>query len=317
MIPVHFIAIAFALILDRLIGDPPNWPHPVKWIGTSIGNLTKVLNKGSVRTLKGAALWLLICGTVFILVLWIVSFAYRLHLAAGLLLETILLAVGLAQKSLKDAALSVYEPLEAGDLPAAREKLSWIVGRDTDRLQPADISRAAIETVSENTSDGVTAPLFWAFLLGAPGLWLYKAVNTLDSMVGYKDERYKDFGKVSAKMDDLFNFIPARITGFLILFTSNEGGLPLRGRFRGWLRDARRHMSPNSGYLEAATAWQLAIQLGGDSTYRGVVSKRALLGPDRQADASHILSSIKQMQTVSILFWLLFTITGVLFYAVA
>ncbi len=322
MMPAHLIAITIGMVLDRLIGDPPNWPHPVKWIGTSIANLTKLLNKGRLRTMKGALLWLIIVGVTFALVLWLVSFAYRLHIFAGITVEALLIAAGLAQKSLQDAALAVYEPLEAGDLPQAREKLSWIVGRDTDKLNSAEISRGTIETVSENTSDGITAPLFWAFLLGAPGLWLYKAVNTLDSMVGYKDERYEQFGKVSARMDDLLNVIPSRITGLLlILFSLNEGGHPLGKRLSGWLRDAKRHPSPNSGYLEAATAWQLNIELGGKNTYRGKVSERAKMGPPQPASlriaASHIRSSIRQMHIASWTFWLLFTVIGVLMYAIA
>ncbi len=320
MIPAHFIAIAIGMVLDRLIGDPQSWPHPVKWIGTSIGNLTKLLNRGRLRTMKGALLWLIIVGVTFALVLWLVSFAYRLNVFVGITVEALLIAAGLAQKSLQDATLAVYTPLEAGDLPEAREKLSWIVGRDTDKLNSAEISRATIETVSENTSDGITAPLFWAFLLGAPGLWLYKAVNTLDSMVGYKDERYEQFGKVSAHMDDLLNVIPSRISGLLLLlFSANEGGRPLGKRIGGWLRDAKRHPSPNSGYLEAATAWQLDIQLGGKNTYRGKVSQRAKMGPPSSSKitAAHIRSSIRQMHWVSWTFWLLFTVIGVMMYAIA
>ena len=318
MIPAHFIAITIGMVLDRLIGDPPNWPHPVKWLGTTISNLTKLLNKGRMRTVKGAVVWLLICLTTFLLVIWLVSIAYRLHLFAGIAIEALLIAAGLAQKSLRDAALVVYEPLKSGDLSEAREKLSWIVGRDTKKLDESEISRATIETVSENTSDGITAPLFWAFLLGAPGLWLYKAVNTLDSMIGYKDERYREFGKVSAHMDDLFNWIPSRITGLLILlFTPNEGGHALKRRISGWLGDAKKHMSPNSGYLEAATAWQLNIQLGGSSTYRGVVSERAVLGPAVIANKEHIRSATYQMQVVSWTFWSLGTVLGGIFYALA
>lgn len=318
MIPAHFIAIAIGMVLDRLIGDPPNWPHPVKLLGTTIGNLTKLLNKGRMRTIKGAILWLFICMTTFLLVIWLVSIAYRLHLLVGIAVEALLIAAGLAQKSLRDAAHEVYKPLQSEDLKEAREKLSWIVGRDTNKLNESEISRATIETVSENTSDGVTAPLFWAFLLGAPGLWLYKAVNTLDSMIGYKDERYREFGKVSARMDDLFNWIPSRITGlFILLFTPNEGGHSLKQRISGWLGDAKKHMSPNSGYLEAATAWQLNIRLGGSSTYRGVVSKRATLGPAVIANKEHIRSATYQMQVVSWTFWFLGTVLGGIFYAIA
>lgn len=318
MIPAHFIAIALGMVLDRIIGDPPDWPHPVKWLGTTIANLTKRMNKGRGRTVKGAVLWLMICATTFLLVLWLVTIGYRLHLFAGIAIESLLIGAGLAQKSLRDAALRVYDPLKSGDMKEAREKLGWIVGRDTKDLAEGEIARATIETVSENTSDGITAPLFWAFLLGAPGLWLYKAVNTLDSMIGYRDERYDRFGKVSAKMDDLFNWIPSRITGLLILlFTPNEGGLSLKQRLAGWLRDAKKHMSPNSGYLEAATAWQLHIRLGGTSTYRSVVSNRALLGPETVADKEHIRSAIRQMHSVCWMFWSFGTILGGVLHAIA
>ena len=260
MIPAHFIAIAIGFLLDRMIGDPPTWPHPVRWIGNLITKLTSLLNKGRFRIGKGALTLFITVGIVFTMVFIIVAFAYQVNLFAGIIVEAILIAIGLAQKSLRDAALSVYKPLVANDLLEARTKLSWIVGRDTDKLQESDIARGAIETVSENTADGITSPLFWAFLLGAPGLWLYKAVNTLDSMIGYKDERYEKFGKFSARADDVLNFIPARITGFLIIFYSpNEGRLGLMKRFAGWNRDARRHPSPNSGFLEAATAWQLGV----------------------------------------------------------
>lgn len=318
MIQAHFVAIAIGFILDRLIGDPPNWPHPIRWIGTSIAKLTAVLNKGRARVLKGAGLLLMMIAIVTGIVLAIVTIAYQIHIAVGVAVEAILIAIGLAQKSLRDAATEVYKPLIAGNVQEARTKLSWIVGRDTAELQESDIARGAIETVSENTSDGVTAPLFWAFLFGAPGIWLYKTVNTLDSMVGYKDDRYHEFGKFSARADDVLNFIPARITGLLILLTTpNEGGIPFRQRFVGWRQDARRHPSPNSGYLEAATAWQLGVTLGGKSTYRGVVSERPEIGPGhRQLTAPDIQSTIVHMHIVSFACWILLTAIGVIIHAI-
>lgn len=318
MIPAHIIAIGIGFLLDRLIGDPPNWPHPVRWIGTFISSMTNRLNHGRFRTLKGALLLLMTVTLVFMIVSVIVLLSYQVHLFLGIGIEAVLIAIGLAQKSLQDAALEVYQPLANGDLAEARKKLSYIVGRDTDRLTEQEISRAAIETVSENTADGITVPLFWAFLFGAPGLWLYKAVNTLDSMVGYKDERYEAFGKFSARTDDVFNFIPARITGFLIIsFTANKGKFPFRERFHHWLHEARLHASPNSGFLEAATAWQLGIQLGGASTYRGVRSERAKFGPKQSLpQAAHIQQTIEQMNRTSLVFWFLFTMIGVLFSAI-
>ncbi|WP_252501899.1 adenosylcobinamide-phosphate synthase CbiB [Sporosarcina sp. Marseille-Q4943] len=315
----HFMAIAIGFILDRAIGDPPNWPHPVRWIGTLISKCTAVLNNGRARVLKGAGMLFIVVFIVTAIVLAIVWSAYQLHIAVGIVVEAILIAIGLAQKSLRDAALDVYEPLAADDLEEARKKLSWIVGRDTDTLQEGGIARGAIETVSENTADGITSPLFWAFLFGAPGLWMYKAVNTLDSMIGYKDDRYREFGKFSARADDVLNFIPARITGFLILvFMKNEGGIPLGKRFVGWSKDARNHPSPNSGFLEAATAWQLGVTLGGKSTYRGTESVRPEIGPGlRPLQAADIKLTIVQMHMASFAFWMLMTIIGVIFYAIA
>lgn len=318
MIQSHFIAIAIGFVLDRIVGDPPKWPHPVRWIGALISKLTIILNKGRFRILKGAIAFLVTTVLVFSAALAIVGFAYSIHAFLGIAVESILITIGLAQKSLRDAALDVYQPLAENNLKEARTKLSWIVGRDTDRLKESDIARATIETVSENTADGITSPIFWAFLLGAPGLWLYKSINTLDSMIGYRDERFEKFGKFSARADDFFNFIPARITGLLIVFYSpNEGRISLGRRFSRWSRDARRHPSPNSGFLEAATAWQLGITLGGKSTYHGTVSKRPELGPDDSPPAKkHIQSVITQMHIVSFIFWLMMTVIGVLFYAI-
>lgn len=316
MIPSHFIAIALGYTLDRLIGDPPRWPHPVRWIGKFIALWTSLLNKGRYRFLKGMLLFFITVIPVVVVTFVIIVVMYEVHFIAGILTESVLIAIGLAQKSLADAARAVQKPLQQKDLAQSREQLSGIVGRDTKKLNGHNIARATIETVSENTLDGVTAPLFWAFFFGAPGLWLYKAVNTLDSMVGYRDERYEQFGKFSARMDDLVNYIPARITGLLmIVATRNKTTLPFKQRLQGWLREASKHSSVNSGYLEAATAWQLGIVLGGKNSYRGVPSERPEIGPKKvPLQAQHIQESIVQMHTVSFAFWLLFTVIGVVFY---
>lgn len=317
MIPAHFLAIAIGFFLDRIIGDPQGWPHPVRWIGSFISKMTSILNKGRLRTLKGAVLLLITSLIVLSIVLAIVIFAYGTNILLGIIVESLLIAIGLAQKSLRMAALDVYEPLAAGNLQEARTKLSWIVGRDTDQLSEGEIARATVETVSENTADGITSPLFWAFLFGAPGLWLYKTVNTLDSMIGYKDERYKEFGKFSARADDLLNLVPARLTGFLIIcYAPNKGKISFFKRLAGWFKDARRHPSPNSGFLEAATAWQLGVILGGKTTYRGIQSERPEIGPGEVTlDASHIKASISEMHFISFMFWLMITMIGVLFNA--
>lgn len=313
------VACVLALVIDAIIGDPPSWPHPIKLIGNLISALVKKFNHGSHRKWKGVLLFLIVVGLTVGIVLMIVIVSYTLNFWFGLTVETILIAMGLAQKSLKDSAMLVYQPLIKGDIEEARSKLSWIVGRDTEHLGEAEITRGVVETVSENTSDGITAPLFWAFLFGAVGLWGYKAVNTLDSMIGYKNEQYGDIGMFSARMDDVFNFIPSRLTGLcIVLFTKNETSRSLKERLTLWRQDAKKHPSPNSGWLEAATAYQLGIQLGGENRYKGIVSFRALMGAkDKELEAIHILKTIKQMHAAVLTFTLLLLCIGGLVYALA
>lgn len=314
----HLIACTVGLLLDRFIGDPKGMPHPVRWIGNFIHYLTKRFNKGKHRKMNGLLLVILVVGITTAVAYATISFAYWVHPVVGVLVESVLIAVGLAQKSLQEAASAVYKPLEEGNLEAARLKLSWIVGRDTAHLTVPEVTRGVVETVSENTSDGVTAPLFWAFLFGGAGLWMYKAVNTLDSMVAYKNGRFADFGYVAAHVDDILNYIPSRLTGFLMLVgTKNESTKPFIYRLKGWLRDARKHPSPNSGWLEAATAYQLGIQLGGVNRYQGVVSNRAKMGkPLMELEPRHIQCAITQMHVVTWLFWLCGLLLGGVFIVI-
>jgi adenosylcobinamide-phosphate synthase len=310
----HLSAIALGLAIDRLVGDPPHWPHPVRWIGKGISGLSKRWNRPPHAFRNGFFMTATVALTAFGTVFLLVKGAYAVHGVLGFMLESVLIASGLAQKSLKDAAEEVYQPLVEGDWNLARQKVSWIVGRDTGNLDESGITRAVVETVSENTSDGVTAPLFWAFLLGAPGLWLYKAVNTCDSMVGYKNEEFERFGFASARLDDFLNFIPSRITGALILATTqNKRKLSFRQRFAEWRVDAKEHPSPNSGWLEAATAIQLGVELGGINTYKGIPSDRARIGvPVYRLEASHIREAVSHMQAVTIWFFILFAIGGLI-----
>ena len=308
----HLISCTLGVILDRLIGDPPKMPHPVMWIGNLIQWLTKRLNKGRFKKVKGLLLVVLVVGITTAISYFIVFAAYKVGTVFGIVIEGIMIAIALAQKSLKQAAMDVYNPLMESDLQEARVKLSWIVGRDTENLPVPEITRGVVETVSENTSDGITAPLFWAFLFGAAGIWMYKAVNTLDSMVAYKNDKYGEFGFVAAHTDDVFNYIPSRITGFLMLIgTKKESSHTFSYRFKGWLRDAKKHPSPNSGFLEAATAYQLGIQLGGTNRYEGVISERAKMGePDTELAPRHIKIAIDQMHAVTTKFWLCGVILG-------
>lgn len=315
----HIIACTIALVVDRIVGDPPKLPHPVRWIGQFISYLTKKLNSGNARLLRGGVLTVVVVFITTTVVFTISYVSYQIHWSIYLLVQIVLIAIGLAQKSLQQAADDVYNPLVVGNIAQARVKLSWIVGRDTANLDEAEITRGVVETVSENTSDGVTAPLFYAFLFGATGLWFYKAINTLDSMVGYKNERFQHFGTCSAKLDDVVNFIPSRFTGLLILIvTKNSYPRPFPKRFKGWLRDAKKHPSPNSGYLEAATAYQMGIQLGGINYYEGIASHRAEMGVAYvQLQAHHIKETTKQMMHVTIYFWFLCTLLGGIVFYVA
>lgn len=312
------IACIIGIIFDVLVGDPPKLPHPVRWIGKLIQSQTALWNRGKWRKLRGTVMALAVVGTTMFVVTLILLLSYQVSLIFGILVEGLLIGIGLAQRSLKEAALAVYEPLVKGDFAEARVKLSWIVGRDTEKLGEDEIVRGVVETVSENTSDGVTAPLFYAFLFGAIGLWGYKAVNTLDSMVGYKNETFKDFGMFSAKLDDVLNFIPSRITGFLmVLGTKNETSYSFGQRLKRWAQDAKKHPSPNSGYLEAATAVQLGVQLGGKNTYQGVISQRAIMGEKLvPLTKEHIMASIIQMRIAMVLFTLVMLAVEVFIYAI-
>jgi adenosylcobinamide-phosphate synthase len=236
----------------------------------------------------------------------------QLHPGLALIAELWLISTTLAIKGLGDAARAVVEPLTQGDLPAARKALGMIVGRDTHRLDEAEITRGTVETVAENTVDGITAPLFFALVGGAPLALAYKAVNTLDSMVGYKYQRFADFGFASAKLDDIANWIPARLTALclwlagLLLSVSGVLRLRWRGALRGTCRDAPRHPSPNAGWPEAMVARLLGVQLGGTNFYQGVISHRATLGePLETLGVEHINASVRLMHGAWIVFMLL------------
>ncbi|MFJ7954163.1 adenosylcobinamide-phosphate synthase CbiB [Lysinibacillus sp. NPDC096418] len=313
------IACIIGLVFDLIVGDPPKLPHPVRWIGKLIESQTELWNKGRMRKTRGLIMALAVVGTTMFVVTAILLISYNVSFIFGVVVEGLLIGIGLAQRSLKEAAMAVYEPLAKGDFAEARVKLSWIVGRDTEKLDEDEIVRGVVETVSENTSDGVTAPLFYAFLFGAIGLWGYKAVNTLDSMIGYKNEKYQDFGMFAAKFDDVLNFVPSRITGLLmVLGTKNETSVSLGGRFKRWLKDAKKHPSPNSGYLEAATAVQLGVQLGGKNSYQGIESFRATMGEKLvPLTKEHIAKTVIHMRIATLLFMLVMIAVEVFILAVA
>ncbi|HAQ07458.1 MAG TPA: adenosylcobinamide-phosphate synthase [Bacillus bacterium] len=317
MILHHMIAIIIAVILDWFIGDPPDWPHPVKWMGSLISRLDRYLNSGSARKAKGIVMLtavLFIVGSLAILLTW--TF-YMIHPAAGILMEAVLISTTIAQKSLKEAALTVYQPLKNGDIDDARHKLSYIVGRDTDKLDESEVVRGAVETVAENTSDGITSPLFWALIGGAPFALIYRAINTCDSMVGYKNERYLEFGWASARLDDAANWIPSRITSICMLIGKRPHYFTRKKAWAIIRRDARKHPSPNSGWGEAAVAAILCVQLGGVNYYNGILSNRATMGdPLVPLEKSHILN-VNEMVTITVIIFLLFLLLGGVLFEMA
>ncbi|MBV7504657.1 adenosylcobinamide-phosphate synthase CbiB [Bacillus sp. sid0103] len=313
MIVYHLVAITGAYFIDMFIGDPPNWPHPVRWIGTMITFFEKRWNKGKYKKWNGVGMLLFILLFVFFVALVLVVVSYWVHPFAGILVESMIISTTIAQKSLKSAAVEVYQPLVNGDLARAREKLSYIVGRDTASLDEGEIARGAIETVAENTSDGVTAPMFWALIGGAPLAMVYRAANTCDSMVGHMNEKYKEFGWASAKWDDVMNWIPSRLTGMIMLLSKPPERTGQRMAWSILFRDAKKHPSPNSGWGEAAVAAILGIQLGGINYYKGVVSDRAKMGESLQPiQANHILKANSILKRTVFLFLLMIWMGGML-----
>jgi len=295
----------FGFLLDQLLGDPPGWPHPVRWVGGLVQLLEKLLRRHFPEGLGGVMLLLVVLLLVGSLTYSLLALAGWWHPLARLVIATVLVYWGLAARSLARETEAVLERCEKNDWPAARRLLSRIVGRDTDNLAPDDIYRACIETVAENTTDAVVAPLFWTALFGPVGLWLFKAISTLDSMVGYRNPRYLRFGWASARADDVVNYVPARLTWLLLSLAALLLGQRWQAAFRiGW-RDGRKHPSPNSGWGEASMAGALGVQLGGKSRYRGAASEKPLLGAaDEALSLEKARQAIHLMLAAAWLAWL-------------
>ena len=264
MIPVEPAVLVSAILLDLALGDPRWLPHPVVLIGRLVSVLDTTLNRITSHKRAAGVLLLLVTAGSAGTAAWLLILGCRqLHPLAGFLASAGISYTCLATRSLHLESALVADALAAGDLDEARRCLSYIVGRDTADLDESEIWRALIETVAENTSDGIIAPLFWLTLTGPVGAMVYKAVSTLDSMVGYKNERYLQFGWASARMDDLLNFIPARLTALLMILAAPLAGLSPEGALTVVLRDRLKHPSPNSGHPEAAAAGALGVRLGG------------------------------------------------------
>ena len=300
-------ALLTGYVLDLIFGDPRQIYHPIRIIGNLIAVLEKGIRKVFPKTSKGE----LAGGTVLVVLVVLICTAVPaalLGLAAWIhpvvywLLASFWCWQILATKSLKTESMKVYAPLKEGDLPAARRAVAMIVGRDTERLTVEGVAKAAVETVAENTSDGIVAPLIF-LALGGPALgFFYKAVNTMDSMVGYKNERYLYFGRTAARLDDMLNFLPSRISAWLMILAAAILGMDGKNAKRIYLRDRRNHASPNSAQTEAVMAGALRVQLAGDAWYFGELYKKPTIGdPFRAVEPEDIVRANRLMYLTSAL----------------
>lgn len=308
-----------ALLLDLLLGDPRWLPHPVAAMGWLIQRgeamLRRIFKSPAGLRLAGALLTISLVAGVFAFFHIIIFLAAGYHPLMAAFLQVFFISQCLAVKSLVQHAMAVWEALMDRDCIKARQAVAMIVGRDTGQLDESEISRAAVESVAESTVDGIISPLFFACIGGAPLAMAFKAASTLDSCIGYKNERYLDFGQAAAWLDDLANYIPARLAGlcYLLLAPMTAGGF-FSVAWALW-RDASRHPSPNSGIPEAATAGALGIQLGGVNYYQGVPSRRASMGqPLKLIEAADIKRSVYLMLFVTLIFMAM--VTSVMVYLI-
>jgi len=259
-------------IADKIFGDPPALPHPVVGFGKIISWGEKRLNKGNKKILKGALFSVTLILSSFFGMYYLIKGLNFIYPFAGVAFSAIIVFYCLAGKTLIDEVRQVFMAVDSS-VEDGRKQVARIVGRDTSNLSPQQIRTSALETLSENLSDGIIAPLFWFMLLGVPGMFAYKMINTLDSMIGYKNERYKDFGCWSARIDDIANYIPARLTAFLMILASGKFSL-----FAFVKRYGNQHASPNSGYPEATLAGILDCRFGGPNTYFGELVEKPYIG---------------------------------------
>ena len=266
------LSVFIAWLLDKLFGDPVWLPHPVVLFGKTIALGEKHLNRGTHRRLKGGILAVLLILLTFLLTHWLMRFLFSLHPLAFYLMVVLGVFFGLAGTTLIREVRATFIALDHS-LAEGRRQVARIVGRDTSQLSAQEIRKAALETLAENLSDGVVAPLFWFILLGVPGMMTYKMINTLDSMIAYRTERYREFGTVAARIDDVANYLPARLTAFLMVMVA---GRPHLLRFVS--KYGNHHASPNSGYPESALAGILNCQFGGTHSYFGEVIEKPTIG---------------------------------------
>lgn len=301
-----FLALAAGYLLDLCFGDPHWLPHPVRLIGSLISFLDKKLRKDKESKSKqiraGILTVILVIGITGGAAFCILFLAGLIHPVLQFVLESIMCYQMLATKSLKDESMKVYRELKKGDLAGARTAVSMIVGRDTDRLDGEGVAKAAVETVAENTSDGIIAPMFYMAFFGAVGGFVYKAVNTMDSMIGYKNDKYLYFGRAAAKLDDAVNYVPARLSALLMIAAAWLLGLNGKKAFQIWRRDRYNHASPNSAQTESVCAGALGVMLAGDAWYFGKLSRKKTIGdPGRKVVCEDIRTANRLLYAASAL----------------
>lgn len=308
------IALICGFILDLIFGDPGWLYHPVCLIGNLISFLEKRIRKIVPKTEKGELAGgmlevILVCICSFVLPLILSRLLHRHLPAAWFALETFWCYQLFAAKSLKTESMKVYDRLKNGTIEEARYAVSMIVGRDTQNLSDTGVTKAAVETIAESTSDGVVAPMFYMMIGGAPLMFLYKAINTMDSMLGYKNEKYLYYGRCAAKLDDLANLIPSRISGIMMVAAAWVTGMNGKNSWKIFRRDRRNHASPNSAHTESAMAGALGVQLAGDAWYFGTLYKKPFIGDaNRAVEAEDIGKANRLMYTTSVLCMVLFVL---------
>lgn len=308
MLKYTFITVIIGFMIDFIIGDPHSFPHPVRLIGRMISALEKITrcifgDTKNGQLIGGAVLWIIVCALSFCVPFAVVFAAYRLNKWLYIAVSAVMSWQCVAARQLMRESMAVKKALETGGIGAARKAVSMIVGRDTDALDEDGIIRAAVETVAENASDGVIAPLFYLMLGGAPLGFLYKAVNTMDSMLGYKNERYIFFGRFAARADDVFNFIPSRISAVLLLFAAFILRLDFKNALKIYKRDRKNHSSPNAAQTESVCAGALGVRLAGDAYYFGKLYKKPTIGDSkREINSGDIKTANIMMYTAAFAF---------------
>ena len=310
---LSLLALELGFILDLIIGDPHGLYHPIRLVGNLIGLLEKHMNKKSDSPDRQMVMgWLMALIVITLssgIPLLLLLLAYHIHPVCGLVLETIMCWQLLATKSLKDESMKVYRKLKKHDLQGSRHAVSMIVGRDTEVLDETGVTKAAVETVAENTSDGVIAPMFYMAIGGAFLGWMYKSINTMDSMVAYNNDRYLYFGRIPAYLDDIANYIPARLAGLLMVLASFLVRLDGTHAFAIFKRDRYNHASPNSAQTEAVMAGALNVQLAGDAWYFGELHKKKTIGDDiRPVEAEDIVRANKLLYGTAVVSLVIFTL---------